>query len=183
MRLMKLRRTYLYFVSAAFILLAGCESDYENRYPFDNAAYIDVAETSSDNNVTFKKTVTQLDRELSAVLISPAKENIEVTFGIDPSLAATYNAKHDTKYAVLDESYYEFPERTATVEAGKSVSEPLTIHFKNLDRLDIDATQLLPVTIVSAGGDFRPSPVPKPSIILCAVLRPSRPPPYSPTTG
>lgn len=63
MRLMKLRRTYLYFVSAAFILLAGCESDYENRYPFDNAAYIDVAETSSDNNVTFKKTVTQLDRE------------------------------------------------------------------------------------------------------------------------
>ena len=106
MRLMKLRRTYLYFVSAAFILLAGCESDYENRYPFDNAAYIDVAETSSDNNVTFKKTVTQLDRELSAVLISPAKENIEVTFGIDPSLAATYNAKHDTKYAVLDESYY-----------------------------------------------------------------------------
>ena len=152
MRLMKLRRTYLYFVSAAFILLAGCESDYENRYPFDNAAYIDVAETSSDNNVTFKKTVTQLDRELSAVLISPAKENIEVTFGIDPSLAATYNAKHDTKYAVLDESYYEFPERTATVEAGKSVSEPLTIHFKNLDQLDIDATQLLPVTIVSAGG-------------------------------
>ena len=152
MRLMKLRRTYLYFVSAAFILLAGCESDYENRYPFDNAAYIDVAETSSDNNVTFKKTVTQLDRELSAVLISPAKENIEVTFGIDPSLAATYNAKHDTKYAVLDESDYEFPERTATVEAGKSVSEPLTIHFKNLDQLDIDATQLLPVTIVSAGG-------------------------------
>ena len=43
MRLMKLRRTYLYFVSAAFILLAGCESDYENRYPFDNAAYIDVS--------------------------------------------------------------------------------------------------------------------------------------------
>ncbi len=75
-----------------------------------------------------------------------------MTFGIDPSLAATYNAKHDTKYAVLDESYYEFPERTATVEAGKSVSEPLTIHFKNLDQLDIDATQLLPVTIVSAGG-------------------------------
>ena len=75
MRLMKLRRTYLYFVSAAFILLAGCESDYENRYPFDNAAYIDVAETSSDNNVTFKKTVTQLDRELSAVLISPATPN------------------------------------------------------------------------------------------------------------
>ena len=74
MRLMKLRRIYLYFVSAAFILLAGCESDYENRYPFDNAAYIDAAETSSDNNVTFKKTVTQLDRELSAVLISPAKE-------------------------------------------------------------------------------------------------------------
>ena len=152
MRLMKLRRTYLYFVSAAFILLAGCESDYENRYPFDNAAYIDAAETSSDNNVTFKKTVTQLDRELSAVLISPAKENIEVTFAIDPSLVNTYNAKHDTKYAVLDDSYYEFPERTATVEAGKSVSEPLTIHFKNLDRLDIDATQLLPVTIVSAGG-------------------------------
>lgn len=152
MRLMKLRRIYLYFVSAAFILLAGCESDYENRYPFDNAAYIDAAETSSDNNVTFKKTVTQLDRELSAVLISPAKENIEVTFAIDPSLVNTYNAKHDTKYAVLDDSYYEFPERTATVEAGKSVSEPLTIHFKNLDRLDIDATQLLPVTIVSAGG-------------------------------
>ena len=178
---MKLRRIYLYFVSAAFILLAGCESDYENRYPFDNAAYIDAAETSSDNNVTFKKTVTQLDRELSAVLISPAKENIEVTFAIDPSLVNTYNAKHDTKYAVLDDSYYEFPERTATVEAGKSVSEPLTIHFKNLDRLDIDATQLLLSFL--RGGDFRPSPVPKPSIILCAVLRPSRPPPYSPTTG
>ena len=168
MRLMKLRRIYLYFVSAAFILLAGCESDYENRYPFDNAAYIDAAETSSDNNVTFKKTVTQLDRELSAVLISPAKENIEVTFAIDPSLVNTYNAKHDTKYAVLDDSYYEFPERTATVEAGKSVSEPLTIHFKNLDRLDIDATQLLPVTIVSAGGgSFDPLRFPN-RLLSCA---------------
>mgnify|MGYP002741883454 FL=1 len=164
MRLMKLRRTYLYFVSAAFILLAGCESDYENRYPFDNAAYIDVAETSSDNNVTFKKTVTQLDRELSAVLISPAKENIEVTFGIDPSLAATYNAKHDTKYAVLDESYYEFPERTATVEAGKSVSEPLTIHFKNLDQLDIDASGNYRF---SGGGTFDPLRFPN-RLLSCA---------------
>ena len=54
MRLMKLRRTYLYFVSAAFILLAGCESDYENRYQFDNTAYIDAAETSSHNNVHLK---------------------------------------------------------------------------------------------------------------------------------
>lgn len=147
---MKLKR--LFYIVAPLVLLAGCESSYERSYPFDNAAYIDVATTSSADNVTFKKTISELDRKFSAVLISPAPEQIEVAFDIDATLIDRYNTRNETNYTMLDAAYYDFPERTAIVEREKSESQPLTIHFKKLDQLEIDAIYLLPVTIVSAGG-------------------------------
>ncbi|WP_418983645.1 DUF1735 and LamG domain-containing protein [Alistipes sp.] len=148
---MKQRKIFIAAAAFAF-LLSGCESDHADSYPFDNAAYIDVAETTSDSNVTFKKTVSELDRELSAVLICPATVDTEVEFAPDASLVEGYNARHETRYTMLEEKYYDFPVRTALIEAGKSVSLPLTIHFKGLDQLEIDQTYLFPVTIVSADG-------------------------------
>lgn len=141
------------FAAAAFAgLLTGCESDYENSYPFDNQVYIEQAKTTADNTVTFKKTVTELERSLTAELIAPTDEPIDVEFAPDPSLVAGYNARHETALTMLDEKYYEFTKRTAVVEAGKTLSQPLTIRFRNLDELEIDKTYLFPVSIQSAGG-------------------------------
>lgn len=146
----------IYLAAAAIaLLLAACETKYDKRYPFDNAAYIDAAETTASSPLTFKKTVTTLDKQLSAVLICPAPDDVEVIFAPDASLVDGYNARHETDYPMLDEAHYEFAERTAVVEAGESVSQPLTIRFKDLDRLEIDATYLFPVKIVSAGGGLK----------------------------
>lgn len=142
----------IWFAAALVMLLAACEKNYEKTYPFDNAAYIDLAKVTSSNNVTFKKTIEKLDRKMSAVLICPAEAPVTVTFAVEPSLVDVYNARNGTKLTMLDATYYDFPEKKAVVETGKSVSEPLLIHFQNLDQLEIDHAFLLPVTIVSADG-------------------------------
>lgn len=149
---MKTGKINLLLFALLGILLGSCEADYSKKYPFDNAAYIDVAKVTNVNNVTFKKTITDLDRTFTAVLITPAEKPVTVAFEPDASLVANYNARNETTLTMLDKSYYDFSEKSAVIEPGKSVSQPLTIRFRNLDQLGIDETFLLPVTIVSVDG-------------------------------
>lgn len=136
----------------AFVLLAAsgaaCTSDdYADGTPYANKILIDEAATTPEAKVTFKKTVTDLDRTFRATFVSPVARETEVEFSVDEVAVAAYNARHGTNYRLLDKAYYAFSALTAKVEAGKSVSEAVTVHFQDLAALDIDVTALLPVTI------------------------------------
>jgi hypothetical protein len=148
-------RTIGIYVIAAFlaaILAPGCGENYENRSPFDNAAYIDVAESRTAENVTFKRTVTDLERTFAARLTYPAPTDVEVSFAVDPALVAVYNAGHGTSYTLLPEAHWTLAGKKAVVPAGAAVSQDLAIAFGKLDELEIDATYLVPLTVTGATG-------------------------------
>jgi hypothetical protein len=148
-----MRTIAIYLTAAALTaLLAGCVEDYDNRSPFDNAAYINVAETRSVENVVFKKTLTELTRSFVAKLAYPAGHDVEVTFRIEPSLVGAYNVKHGTSLGMLPEGHYALPVVKAVVPAGEAISGPVGIEFRDLDRLELDASYIVPVTIESVGG-------------------------------
>lgn len=150
----------LYFAIAVVLMLAGtaCDSFDENKREFSNAVYLDIAKISEVQATVFKKSLQTLDRQLHIEMAYPASEDVTVTVSADPSLVETYNAIYKTAWKALDAAYYDFPTQTLTVEAGRTLSETLTLNLKNLmgdqqqgiDELNIDETFVLPVTITQA---------------------------------
>ena len=150
---------YAFVLLATAVAAAGCKNDeYDNRSPFDNVVYLDVAEADATQLTTFKKTLPTLERDFSVVMSYPASEDVQVTVEVEPALVADYNACNGTSWTMLDASYYELAENTVTIPAGKTISDRLSLMLKNLDgsgdvaELPIDETYLLPVTIRSASG-------------------------------
>lgn len=152
---MIMKPKYLILLAAGVgTLVCGCKSDdyADGTTPLRNAVYLDAASVAPDTRVTFKKTVEALDRQLKAVFISPLAEATEVRLAVAEDAVGEYNFRHGTDYKLLGKEFYDLSSTAATVEAGKNQSEPVTIHFKGLDRLDIDLTALLPVTIAGTGN-------------------------------
>ena len=150
---------YAFVLLATAVAAAGCKNDeYDNRSPFDNVVYLDVAEADATQLTTFKKTLPTLERDFSVVMSYPSSQDVEVTVEVEPALVADYNACNGTSWTMLDASYYELAENTVTIPAGKTISDRLSLMLKNLDgsgdvaELPIDETYLLPVTIRSASG-------------------------------
>ena len=150
---------YAFVLLATAVAAAGCKNDeYDNRSPFDNVVYLDVAEADATQLTTFKKTLPTLERDFSVVMSYPASEDVQVTVEVEPALVADYNARNATSWTMLDAAYYELAENTVTIPAGKTISDRLSLMLKNLDgsgdvaELPIDETYLLPVTIRSASG-------------------------------
>lgn len=150
----------LYFAIALVSMLAAaaCDSFDENKREFPNALYLDIAKTSEVQTTVFKKSLQTFVRQLHIEMAYPADADVTVTVSADPSLVATYNAIYKTAWKALDAAYYDFPTQTLTVEAGRTLSETLTLNLKNLmgdqqqgiDELNIDETFVLPVTITQA---------------------------------
>lgn len=144
----------IYLTLAGLLLLAaGCKSDdyADGTTPLANAVMIDAGTTTAETRVTFKKTVSELDREFKAVFVSPIKEAMTVQFTVDAAAVTDYNRRKGTDYKLLDKAHYDLSATTTEVEAGKNESQPLTVHFKGLDMLEIDQTALLPITVSAAG--------------------------------
>ena len=155
---MKGYKTYFAIALVSMIAAVSCDSFDENKREFPNALYLDIAKTSEVQTTVFKKSLQTLDRQLHIEMAYPADTDVTVTVSADPSLVATYNAIYKTAWKALDAAYYDFPTQTLTVEAGRTLSETLTLNLKNLmgdqqqgiAELNIDETFVLPVTITQA---------------------------------
>lgn len=151
---MKLKNI-LFVAVGISILAASCKSDdYDDgTSPLSNAAYIDAAETTTETRVTFKKTVETLDRSFAIKFVKPVSADMTASFVVDEDAVTAYNRRNATQYGLLPEKYYTLSAMTAKIEAGRSVSEDVTIHFKDLESLDIDQTYLFPISLTgnSAG--------------------------------
>lgn len=135
------------------LLLAGCkDTDDETRSPFDNGAYLDVAEAKISETVTFKKTLTEIKKPFRARLSYPAREDVQVSLRVAPELIDRYNGRYGTSYGMLDAAYYSLPQKSVTIPAGDAESVVATIDFVKLDELEIDATYLVPLTIDAVSG-------------------------------
>ena len=151
---MKMMRHIFCAALALTVLTTGCKSDdYDDgTSPVANTAYIVEAATTPDAPVTFKRTVETLDREFVVRLVAPVDTPTRVELIVDAAAAAEYNRRHGTSYPVLDAAYYDFTQRSVSIDAGKIESEAVMIHFKGLDQLDMNQTLLLPVSIASTSN-------------------------------
>ncbi len=136
----------------------ACTNYDADDHKFGNVVYLDVAETSEVQAATIKNTLDVFDRTFAATLAYPSDQDVTLYVTVDPSLVERYNARYGTAWPMLDAKYYALSSETATIAAGKTTSETLTLHLQNLlgegaeqtGALPLDETYLVPVTIAQS---------------------------------
>ena len=141
--------------------LTACERYDADDYKFDNVVYLDVSQTSPVQLATFSNNRATYDCTLQAALAYPTDGDVQVSLAVDPSLVADYNARYGTAWPMLDARYYALSAETATITAGRTVSDPGTLQLRELmgegeeqiGALPLDETYLVPVRISGASID------------------------------
>lgn len=155
---MKTANKFQLFAVTALLALSACTSYDADEKKFGNVVYLDVAKTTDVQTAIIKKTLPEADRTFAATLAYPSSEDVTVSFDVDPSKAAIYNARFGTQWPVLDPKYYELSEQDVVIHAGKTTSETVKLRFKELlgaggeqtGELPLDETYLLPLTITQS---------------------------------
>ena len=156
---MKTRKNMLLLACIGMVAVQTACTDYSaDDHKFGNVVYLDVAETSEVQAATIKNTLDVFDRTFAATLAYPSDQDVTLTVTVDPSLVERYNARYGTAWPMLDAKYYALSSETATIAAGKTTSETLTLHLQNLlgegaeqtGALPLDETYLVPVTIAQS---------------------------------
>ena len=150
-----LKHTLLLACMAMLAVQTACTDYSADDHKFGNVVYLDVAETSDVQAATIKNTIDAYDRTFTATLAYPSDRDVTLSVAVDPSLVERYNARYGTAWTMLDARYYTLSAETATIAAGKTTSETLTLHLQNLlgegadqtGALPLDETYLVPVTI------------------------------------
>ena len=151
---MRIHKLYQCFAAAVLLFLpVACDNtDYSEKSPFDNSAYLNVAASKNTEAFTFNRKVTSQTKVFNVNLTYPSGNDVKVSLKVDPSMISTYNAKNDTHYEALPEAYYQLSTDAVTIPAGKTTSEEVRIKFLKLDELEIDATYLCPLSIGGVEG-------------------------------
>ena len=141
--------------------LTGCERFDADDHKFGNVVYLNVSQTSPVQLATFSNNRATYDCTLQAALTYPAGQDVQVSLEVDPSLVGTYNARYGTQWPMLDAKYYTLSSETATIPAGRTASDVVTLQLKELmgegeeqtGALPLDETYLVPVRISGASID------------------------------
>lgn len=141
--------------------LTACERYDADDHKFGNVVYLNVSQTSPVQLATFSNNRATYDCTLQAALTYPAGQDVQVSLEVDPSLVADYNARYGTQWPMLDAKYYALSSETATIPAGHTASDVVTLQLKELmgegeeqtGALPLDETYLVPIRISGASID------------------------------
>lgn len=141
-------------VCAALIaVVSACDNtDYSQKSPFDNSAYLDVAAVKTSETLTLNKKVTDQQKSFKVKLAYPAPGLVTAGIAVEPQLSDEFNRKNGTDYLTLPQECYSLSADAVTIAAGKTTSDDVTVNFCNLDQLEIDATYICPVAIATVQG-------------------------------
>lgn len=144
-------KIYSVLFYAALMFFAGsftsCQEDLEN---YDAKIY------NASDAVSRFFVEEEMDTESRFVQASIAKQlDVDVTFTYvaDASLVNQYNTIYSDNAVMLPSEYFEIPEPTAKVVAGKISSNEVEVIFKSLRTLDKSKVYVLPVSIQNANID------------------------------
>ena len=100
---MRIHKLYQCLAAATLLFLpVACDNtDYSEKSPFDNSAYLNVAATKNAETFTFNRKVTSQTKTFTVKLSYPSGDDVKVNLKVDPSLVGAYNAKNDTHYEML----------------------------------------------------------------------------------
>ena len=154
-------KRYLITLFALLAVLTGCERFDADDHKFGNVVYLNVSQTSPVQLATFSNNRATYDCTLQAALTYPAGQDVLVSLEVDPSLVADYNARYGTQWPMLDTKYYALSSETATIPAGRTASDVVTLQLKELmgegdeqtGALPLDETYLVPIRISGASID------------------------------
>lgn len=154
-------KRYLITLFALLAVLTGCERFDADDHKFGNVVYLNVSQTSPVQLATFSNNRATYDCTLQAALTYPAGQDVQVSLEVDPSLVADYNARYGTAWPMLDAKYYALSSETATIPAGRTASDVVTLQLKELmgegeeqtGALPLDETYLVPIRISGASID------------------------------
>lgn len=154
-------KRYLITLFALLAVLTSCERFDADDHKFGNVVYLNVSQTSPVQLATFSNNRATYDCTLQAALTYPAGQDVQVSLEVDPSLVADYNARYGTQWPMLDTKYYALSSETATIPAGRTTSDVVTLQLKELmgegdeqtGALPLDETYLVPIRISGASID------------------------------
>ena len=155
-------KRYLIILFALLAVFTACERFDADDRKFDNVVYLNVSQTSPVQLATFSNNRPTYDCTLQAALTYPAGQDVQVSLEVDPSLVADYNARYGTQWPMLDAKYYALSSETATIPAGRTTSDVVTLQLKELmgegeeqtGALPLDETYLVPVRISGASMEI-----------------------------
>ena len=154
-------KRYLITLFALLAVLTSCERFDADDHKFGNVVYLNVSQTSPVQLATFSNNRATYDCTLQAALTYPAGQDVQVSLEVDPSLVADYNARYGAQWPMLDTKYYALSSETATIPAGRTTSDVVTLQLKELmgegdeqtGALPLDETYLVPIRISGASID------------------------------
>lgn len=144
------------YLSAAVVIsaaaLTACQDDYEN---VENRVYDTSALTPT--SVLIDGQSNESLQTFSVSLANPAPSEMEVVYGVDPSLVEVYNTVYNAKAIMLPEANYEMKEAAAKIFKGGVSSSDVEVLIKDINSLSRDSVYVLPVTVVSSPIEFIPT--------------------------
>lgn len=149
------KQKYIFAVSLVAMTIAvisACTKNYDKESPFSNVVYLDVASKAEVNNFTFKNTLEDATKTVSAMLAFPSDKEVKAKIAVDPAKAAVFNGRYGTSYPVLDSKYWKVSGGDVSIPAGSIVSKPVSLDLHGLKGLEIDKNYILPLSITSAQG-------------------------------
>ena len=142
---MRIHKLYQCFAAAVllFLLVACDNTDYSEKSPFDNSAYLNVAASKNTETFTFNRKVTSQTKTFTVKLSYPAGDDSKVSLKVDPSLVGVYNAKNDTHYEMLPAEHYQLSQESVTIPAGKKEAAIMLdiTYKKSIDGLGISGSK------------------------------------------
>ncbi|MEG1885046.1 MAG: DUF1735 and LamG domain-containing protein [Alistipes sp.] len=147
---MKLNKAYLLIAAFVAVSFVGCKDEDPSVTSFDNKVYIDAV--SKTTKMLIKPSNAEATQSITAAIAKPAEQQIDLAYKVDLSKVETYNKAYYAEAIVLPAENYEFADNKAVIPAGGVKSTAVSIHFKDINKLDRELLYVLPVTLVSASN-------------------------------
>lgn len=140
-----MRKQYTFLLLLFATILFSCEDSKET---FQNKVYL---QTSSKVSETILKgNVGDIEKIIQSSIANPESVDVKITYKASEDLVKIYNRAYNGEATMLPTENFELSETEATIPVGSTLSEEITVLFKNLSVLDREQVFVLPVTISSA---------------------------------
>lgn len=141
-----MKTSILRILSICFIGLISFLS-CKDKEQFDNQLFI----SSPKSEILLNKgSNTTEDRVLITSIAQPEKMQIDIQYAVASNLIERYNLVNGTKAIMVPEANYSFSSKSASISIGAVASTPVTISFKDINKLDRDLLYVLPVVVQSS---------------------------------
>lgn len=119
----------------------------KDKEVFDNNIFI--ASPKVETIINKANTVLEI-RTLQSSIAKPESQNIDLKYSISPNLVDHYNTAYNAKASILPAEYYSLSTDKSSINVGAVASTPITVTFKDINKLDRDLLFVLPISVESS---------------------------------